>query len=225
MSHSNLPNEYPTAKGSAYGKEGDFFICSTCGRSFPISKIQGQCRCGRKFCEECSTSEFCSDPNCEWIICKYCRAVGLDGKVYHKACLPKRILKGCLIVTACYGSPASNEVQYLRTVRDSKILKTSSGKRLMEFLEGIYYCFSPQASIFLKNHERSCKVVRRLVVCPFLKNLYMSETISRKVKNKDLQLLIMSWLTLINSCSIVLWNFIPFKFLRSKIALALNPKS
>jgi hypothetical protein len=211
LSREHQSDESPSAQPNAYGREGDFFICSTCGRSFPISEIQGQCRCGRKFCKDCSTSEFCSDPTCEWIICKYCRAVGPDSKVYHKVCLPKHILKGCLIVTACYGSPASNEVQYLRTVRDTKILKTSSGKRLMEFLEGIYYYFSPQASIFFKNHEESCKIVRRLVVYPFLKNLYISDTISRKVKNKDLQLLIMSWLTLINSYLFVLWNLFPQK--------------
>ena len=209
MSHSNLPEEHPSTKDHAYGKEGDFFICSTCGRSFPISQIQGQCRCGRKICKECSETELCSNPKCGWVICKYCREVDLDGKAYHRICLPQHVKVGCLIVTACYGSPTSTEVQYLRAVRDTKILKTYSGKKLMKFLEGIYYYFSPQSSSFLRKHERSRELVRKLVVSPFLSNLYIAEAVSQKARNKDIQLLIMSWFILINTYLLVLWNLLP----------------
>jgi hypothetical protein len=65
----------------------------------------------------------------------------------------------------------------------------------------------------------SSKGVISTWVSPFLQILYLSNTISQKISQKELQLLLMVWLTVINSMLFVLWNLIPFKNLRKKIFL------
>jgi plastocyanin len=50
---------------------------------------------------------------------------------------------GCLIATAAYGSELSPQVQKLRELRDSTILKTSSGSQFMTSFNQFYYLFSP----------------------------------------------------------------------------------
>lgn len=51
--------------------------------------------------------------------------------------------RGCLIATATYGSELSDEVQTLRTYRDSQILSTQVGAAFMKLFDEWYYSFSP----------------------------------------------------------------------------------
>lgn len=59
---------------------------------------------------------------------------------------------GCLIATATFDSELSYEVQKLRELRDTIILKTDSGLSFMTFFNQVYYSFSPDiADIERKN--------------------------------------------------------------------------
>lgn len=140
-------------------------------------------------------------------MCNYCRRLGKDDKYYHDVCLPT----GCLVVTACFGSPLSIEVQYLKEMRDTKILKTNSGKGLIEGLEAVYYSFSPQVSMSLNVHKRNRRLFRALVVSPLLKLLYVCENLSNHIKNDEIRILGMSWLVFINFLGLVFWKIIPFE--------------
>jgi len=50
---------------------------------------------------------------------------------------------GCLIATAAYGSELAPQVQFLREIRDSTIMSTTSGSTFMTGFNQLYYSFSP----------------------------------------------------------------------------------
>ena len=66
---------------------------------------------------------------------------------------------GCLIATAAYGSELAPQVQQLREIRDSKILKTESGTLFIENFNKIYYLFSPT----IADYERENQVFREVL--------------------------------------------------------------
>ena len=50
---------------------------------------------------------------------------------------------GCLIATAVYGSEMSPQVQFLREIRDNKVMSTELGISFMNKFNQFYYSFSP----------------------------------------------------------------------------------
>jgi len=199
------PSTPPT--GEAYGAEGQFFICATCGKSIPISQIEGQCFCGRKVCKTCG-KQYPLCARCGWVICRNCAYQSRrDKKWYHVQHKPSE----CLVVTACYGSPLSTEVQYLRMFRDKTVLETSFGKRFMDILERIYYSFSPQVAIYLKSHLATKDVVRSIVVVPLFESLSATKRLTGAFSNKELRVIFIALLSSINvTMGLPFWKIISF---------------
>jgi len=50
---------------------------------------------------------------------------------------------GCLIATAAYGTELAPQVQFLREIRDSTVMSTTSGAAFMTGFNQLYYSFSP----------------------------------------------------------------------------------
>ncbi|HXW02827.1 MAG TPA: Ig domain-containing protein [Nitrosarchaeum sp.] len=77
---------------------------------------------------------------------------------------------GCLIATAAYGSEMAPQVQFLREIRDSKVMSTSSGVSFMTGFNQFYYSFSPT----IADMERENPVFKELVkigITPMLSSL------------------------------------------------------
>lgn len=77
---------------------------------------------------------------------------------------------GCLIATATFGSEMSTQVQMLREVRDSQILKTHTGVLFLSGFNQFYYSFSPT----IADWERQSPVFKEIVkitITPLLTSL------------------------------------------------------
>ena len=77
---------------------------------------------------------------------------------------------GCLIATATFGSEMSTQVQMLREIRDSQILKTQSGITFLSGFNQFYYSFSPT----IADWERQSPVFKEAVkisITPLLTSL------------------------------------------------------
>ncbi|KRT60732.1 MAG: Ig family protein [Thaumarchaeota archaeon CSP1-1] len=77
---------------------------------------------------------------------------------------------GCLIATAAYGSEMSQQVQFLREMRDNTVLGTDSGSSFMETFNSIYYSFSPT----IADWERESPIFKnavRIAITPLLTSL------------------------------------------------------
>jgi len=77
---------------------------------------------------------------------------------------------GCLIATAAFGSEMSTQVQMLREVRDSQILKTQAGVLFLSGFNQFYYSFSPT----IADWERQSPVFKEIVkitITPLLTSL------------------------------------------------------
>ena len=66
---------------------------------------------------------------------------------------------GCLIATAAYGSEMAPQVQFLREIRDGKVMTTQSGTAFMNTFNQFYYSFSPQ----IADYERENPVFKEMV--------------------------------------------------------------
>ena len=66
---------------------------------------------------------------------------------------------GCLIATAAYGSEMAPEVQFLREIRDGKIMATESGTAFMTGFNQFYYSFSPAVA----DYERENPIFKEAV--------------------------------------------------------------
>ena len=77
---------------------------------------------------------------------------------------------GCLIATAAYGSEMAPQVQFLREIRDGKVMSTSSGAVFMTGFNQFYYSFSP----VIADYERENPVFKetiKLSLTPMLTSL------------------------------------------------------
>ena len=77
---------------------------------------------------------------------------------------------GCLIATAAYGSEMSPQVQFLREIRDSKVMSTESGASFMTGFNSLYYSFSP----YIADYERENPIFKEMVkigITPMLSTL------------------------------------------------------
>ncbi|MBA4460263.1 MAG: hypothetical protein H2B02_05175, partial [Nitrosopumilaceae archaeon] len=66
---------------------------------------------------------------------------------------------GCLIATAAYGSEMAPQVQFLREIRDNKVMSTESGASFMSGFNEFYYSFSPA----IADYERENPVFKEVV--------------------------------------------------------------
>ena len=81
---------------------------------------------------------------------------------------------GCLIATATFGSELSTQVQMLREVRDSQILKTQSGALFLSGFNQFYYSFSP----IIADWERQSPIFKetvKITITPLLTSLSLLE--------------------------------------------------
>ena len=77
---------------------------------------------------------------------------------------------GCLIATAAYGSEMSPQVQFLREIRDGKVMSTESGASFMTGFNSLYYSFSP----YIADYQRENPVFKEMVkigITPMLSSL------------------------------------------------------
>ena len=66
---------------------------------------------------------------------------------------------GCLIATAAFDSELAPQVQKLREIRDSKLLKTESGSQFISSFNQFYYSFSP----YIADYERENPIFKEIV--------------------------------------------------------------
>lgn len=76
-------------------------------------------------------------------------------------------IKGCLIVTATFGSPLASQVQLVRSFRDDSIVKSYTGSRFMPGFNAWYYSFSPQVSTYINEHP-FVRPAMQLLITPLL---------------------------------------------------------
>ena len=77
---------------------------------------------------------------------------------------------GCLIATAAFGSELSPQIQFLREIRDGKVMATQSGLAFMNGFNQFYYSFSPAVA----DYERENPVFKeavKLTLTPLLASL------------------------------------------------------
>ncbi len=77
---------------------------------------------------------------------------------------------GCLIATATYGSEMAPQVQFLREIRDNKVMSTTSGVSFMTGFNQLYYSFSPTIAD-LERESPIFKEIVKLGLTPMLSSL------------------------------------------------------
>ena len=81
---------------------------------------------------------------------------------------------GCLIATAAYGSEMAPQVQFLREIRDGKVMSTEHGASFMAGFNEFYYSFSP----YIADYERENPVFREMVRVGITPMLYTLSVMS-----------------------------------------------
>jgi len=77
---------------------------------------------------------------------------------------------GCLIATATYGSEMAPQVQYLREIRDNKLMSTTSGISFMTGFNQLYYSFSPTIADMERENPMFKEIVK-IGITPMLSTL------------------------------------------------------
>ena len=77
---------------------------------------------------------------------------------------------GCLIATAAYGSEMAPQVQFLREIRDGKIMATESGTAFMTGFNQFYYSFSPVVADYERDNPMFKEAVK-VTLTPLLTSL------------------------------------------------------
>ena len=88
-----------------------------------------------------------------------------DGK-----CVAEEKGGGCLIATAAYGSEMAPQVQFLREIRDGKIMATESGTAFMTGFNQFYYSFSPAVADYERENPMFKEAVK-VTLTPLLTSL------------------------------------------------------
>ena len=88
-----------------------------------------------------------------------------DGK-----CVAEEKGGGCLIATAAYGSEMAPQVQFLREIRDGKIMATESGTAFMTGFNQFYYSFSPAVADYERENPMFKEAVK-VALTPLLTSL------------------------------------------------------
>jgi len=77
---------------------------------------------------------------------------------------------GCLIATAAYGSEMAPQVQFLREIRDGKVMTTQSGTAFMTGFNQFYYSFSPAVADYERENPAFKEAVK-VTLTPLLTSL------------------------------------------------------
>ena len=77
---------------------------------------------------------------------------------------------GCLIATATFGSELSPQVQFLREIRDGKVMATHSGSAFMNGFNQFYYSFSPTIADYERENTYFKETVK-ITLTPLLISL------------------------------------------------------
>ena len=77
---------------------------------------------------------------------------------------------GCLIATAAFGSEMAPQVQFLREIRDGKVMATQSGTAFMTGFNQFYYSFSPAVADYERENPMFKEAVK-LTLTPLLTSL------------------------------------------------------
>ena len=77
---------------------------------------------------------------------------------------------GCLIATAAYGSEMAPQVQFLREIRDNKVMSTASGASFMTGFNQLYYSFSPTIAD-LERENPAFKEMVKIGITPMISSL------------------------------------------------------
>jgi hypothetical protein len=77
---------------------------------------------------------------------------------------------GCLIATATFGSELSPQVQFLREIRDGKVMTTQSGSAFMNGFNQFYYSFSPTIADYERENTYFKETVK-ITLTPLLISL------------------------------------------------------
>ena len=94
-----------------------------------------------------------------------------EGTVYQNGkCVAEKQGGGCLIATAAFGSEMAPQVQFLREIRDGKVMMTESGTTFMAGFNQFYYSFSP-AVADLERENPVFKETVKLAITPLLSSL------------------------------------------------------
>jgi len=94
-----------------------------------------------------------------------------EGTVYQNGkCVAQERGGGCLIATAAFGSEMAPQVQFLREIRDGKVMMTESGTTFMAGFNQFYYSFSP-AVADLERENPIFKETVKLAITPLLSSL------------------------------------------------------
>lgn len=82
----------------------------------------------------------------------------------------------CLIATASYGSELAPQVQFLRELRDERILRTFAGSSFMLAFNTWYYSFSPSVANAIRTNSAS-QIVMQVLLSPLLLILRLSAAV------------------------------------------------
>ena len=94
-----------------------------------------------------------------------------EGTVYQDGkCVAQERGGGCLIATAAYGSEMAPQVQFLREIRDGKVMTTESGTAFMTGFNQFYYSFSPAVADYERENPIFKETVK-LAITPLLSSL------------------------------------------------------
>ena len=77
---------------------------------------------------------------------------------------------GCLIATATYGSELAPQVQFLREIRDNKVMSTTMGASFMTGFNQLYYSFSPTIADMERNNPVFKEIVK-IGITPMISSL------------------------------------------------------
>ena len=77
---------------------------------------------------------------------------------------------GCLIATATYGSELAPQVQFLREIRDNKVMSTGLGTSFMTGFNQLYYSFSPTIADMERNNPVFKEIVK-IGITPMISSL------------------------------------------------------
>ena len=88
---------------------------------------------------------------------------------------------GCLVATATFGSEMAPQVQYLREIRDQKVLNTDAGSAFMEWFYHVYYTVSPGIADMLRESQEA-RGAMSAALAPMLATLHIMELANSEVE-------------------------------------------
>jgi len=94
--------------------------------------------------------------------------------VTEEAAPPTR--RPCIIASAAYGPELADEVQFLRSFRDDKLLRTFAGSQFMTAFNSFYYSFSPRVAEVISNYPLLREAVKAMLY-PLLGILHLSTAV------------------------------------------------